>query len=476
MKGYDLIVVGGGAGGLTVAAGAASFGARVALVERKPSLGGDCLHNGCIPTKALMEDAKKIFEINKNAKKFGIQVSGQFDLSIAMKRVKAVINRIQESDSDSRFIDMGVDLYKGNGRFVTEHQIMIGSDIRIEGKRFVLATGTSPIVPDIPGVEHTSFFTNETIFEMEETPERLVVIGGGPTNLELGQSFARFGSKVTVMEQGATILQQEDRDISFALKNKLEQEISFCMGARVTEIAEVNKLKKVTYEQDGEVKETFAEEVLVGVGRKANSQDMGLEQIGVQVDKLGNIVVNDYLQTSKSHIFAIGDVNGQCRFTNTAGMEGKLVVQNAVFGLRQKIRYDNIPWAFYTDPEIFHIGLTKQEAVNKYGNSIRSYCVRASEVDRFITNDDTYGFIKILTNKKGMIIGAHAIGRNASDWMQELVFAKTKNHKLRDISTVLHPYPTRTEILQQAADLYWRRKLFNGTWTKWTKKFIRLLR
>ncbi|QDP41349.1 dihydrolipoyl dehydrogenase family protein [Radiobacillus deserti] len=476
MRSYDLIVIGAGAGGLTVAKGAAAFGATVALVEKKSHIGGDCLHYGCIPSKTLVELAKKVHDIHANAKGFGLEAEGQLNLSIIMEHVQDVITHFHTIEEDSNLIDLGIDLYKGHASFVTEHQIEIDRKQRINGKRFVIATGSSPIIPDIKGIENTPHYTNETIYQLDKVPNRLVVIGGGPTNLELGQCFARFGSDVTILDEAKTFLAQQDEEIALALRDRLTEEMSIHTNSLVVEIEELDVEKKVKFLKDGNLETIVADEVLVGVGRQANTSNIGLNEIGVQLDNVHNVLVNPYLQTSKPHIYAIGDVHGKFCFSHAAGVEGKVVVQNAVLGLKKKIRYDNIPYTFYTDPEIFHIGMTEKEAIKKYGkHNVGVLNVQAAEIDRFITSGDEKGFVKVIISKRGKILGAQAIGKHADDWMQALVFAKTKKYRVGALSTVVYPYPSNTGILQAVGDTYWRQK-FHTKWSKWMKRYTQIFR
>ncbi|MFD2922797.1 dihydrolipoyl dehydrogenase family protein [Halobacillus naozhouensis] len=474
MNTYDLIVLGGGAGGLTVAAGAASLGANVALVEKNRNLGGDCLHFGCVPSKAFITSAKKVFEAKKSAETYGMTLSGKPDITKAMARVKEAIAEIQAEDSHERFQDLGVDIYQGKGRIIKEHHIQVEEETDIKGKRVVIATGSRPVIPPIQGIESTSYLTNETTFDVSKTPKRLLVIGGGPIGLELAQSFARFGSEVTILEGNSTIFGQEDEDVISVIKTQLEKELTFQLNARVKKVREENGTKVVTYEQSGYEENIVVDDILMATGRKPNTDDMGLDKIGVNLDDRGNIVVNDYLQTSKSHIYAIGDTNGKFPFTHAAGMEGKLVVRNALFGIKGKVSYENVPWVTYTDPQVFHLGLTEKEA--RENHHIKVFKVNTRDVDRFVTDRDLSGFIKVITDHKGHILGAHALGTNAGDWMQEIVFAKTQGHKIGDISNVIHPYPTHGAILQQSADLYWRGKLFDGMLPKVAEKYIQWFR
>lgn len=472
---YDLIVIGGGSGGLTAASGAASMGAKVALIDDQPGLGGDCLHFGCVPSKAFITAAKEVHAVYKGAAEFGLTVSGDVLFERAIARVKEAIDEIQEIDSDERFESLGVDIYRGKGAFKDEHTVTINDENPIKGKRIVISTGSRPNVPSIDGVENVSFITNETIFNLDHLPRSVVFIGGGPVGLELAQSLSRFGSDVTIIETSKSVFKKEDHEIIPIVTKALEKELSFVFEADVTGISNQDGHKVVTYNVNGEEKTINSEAIMMSTGRKPNTDKLNLEAAGVNEDK-GYITVNKSLQTNKSHIYAIGDVNGAFPFTHGAGMEGKLIVQNAVFGLKRKVNYDNVPWVTYTEPEVFHLGLTEQEAKQKHGEEIRVFKVGTDDVDRFIAERKKDGLVKVITDKKGNILGAHAVGEDSGSWMQEIVFAKEHGHKIGDISTVIHPYPTKGAILNQAADMYWREKLFDGWLPKVSEKYIKWVR
>lgn len=476
MKPYDLIVIGGGAGGLTVAAGAASLGAQVALIEKNELLGGDCLHYGCVPSKALIKSAKEVYSAQKSAEKFGLTLSGQPDIATAMERVKAAIADLQHHDSHERFESMGVDIFsERTGRFIGSKQIELDNGKILKGKRFVIATGSRPFIPPIAGIEEIDYLTNETIFDMKQLPKRLVVIGGGAIGLEMAQSIARFGSEVTVVETSDKIFGREDEDLIPIIQEELEKELNFTFNSMAKSVRMENGNKLLTIEKEGETFDIETDAILIATGRKPNTDNLGLEDIGVELDK-GNVVVNEHLQTTVPNIFAVGDSNGNYPFTHAAGMEGKLVVRNALIGIKGKISYENLPWVTYTDPEVYHLGLTEKEAKEKHGDSIKVFKVQNKEVDRFATDRDAVGLVKVITSQKGEILGAHAVGRNAGDWMQEIVFAKTEGHKIGDLSNVIHPYPTHGAILENAANQFWREKLFEGVIPKITEKYIQIFR
>ncbi|MGD6873291.1 dihydrolipoyl dehydrogenase family protein [Sutcliffiella horikoshii] len=476
MKKYDLIVIGGGAGGLTVAAGAASLGGKVALIEKEVQPGGDCLHFGCVPSKALIEIANRI-KSARSLEEFGVHVSENIRMEAVMKKVKEAIDHIQVHDDADRFRKLGVDVYIGMGAFQSKNEVIINSGEIIVGKRIVISTGSRPFVPSIPGLKENGFITNETIFSISKLPKRLLVLGGGPIGIEMAQAMARLGSDVTVVERSDGVLGKEDEDVQQLMNDVLSKEMKLLYNAKVKSIesgpnGKVVHLTVETTEQEISIE---VDEILVATGRTPNTDKLQLNKANVQTDDRGHIKVNARLQTNIPHIYAVGDINGTLPFTHVAGMEGKLVVQNALIGLRRKIDYSNVPWVTYTSPEIFHLGLTEAEA-KEQGLDYDAYKVDLSEVDRFVTDHQTTGFVKIITDKKGHIMGAHAIGKHAGDWMQEAVFSKQFKKKLGSISNVIHPYPNHNAAVQRTADAYWRKKLFEGFLPKVMERYIRWFR
>lgn len=473
---YDLIVVGGGAGGLTAAAGAASLGAKVALIEKEQQPGGDCLHYGCVPSKALIHAAKQVHQARKSAASFGQTIHGQADIQTALKRVKAAIAHIQKHDDADRFRKMGVDVYHGFGTFQDNHHVQVEDKETLYGKRIVISTGSRPLIPPIEGLQDAGFLTNETIFDLNSLPGRLLVIGAGPIGLELAQSMARLGSKVTVAEYSPKLFGREDEELVPYIQSVLEKELTLLLNTKVVQVEKLtNGEKKVTISQGSSQSSITVDEILVATGRGPNTDQINLDRAGVKTDN-GYIQVNAQLQTTVPNIYAIGDVLRAFPFTHAAGMEGKLVVGNAVFGLRRKMNYENVPWVTYTDPEVFHLGLTEKEARQQHGDTIRVYSVTLDDVDRFVADHETNGMVKLITDRKGKILGAHAVGKDAGDWMQEIVFAKQYGRKVGDISQVIHAYPTRSAALQRTADLYWRQKLFTGMLPKLMRRYIQWFR
>ncbi|UII54154.1 FAD-dependent oxidoreductase [Cytobacillus spongiae] len=474
MKTYDLIVIGGGAGGLTVAAGASSLGAKVALIEKEQQPGGDCLHYGCVPSKTLISIANRIYNM-RSASSYGLHATGTIRMTEVKERIQEVISHIQVHDDADRFRKLGVDIYIGKGNFLNEHEVEIQGNETIYGKRMVLSTGSRPFIPNIEGLQESGFLTNETIFDLESLPKKLAVIGGGPIGIELAQAFSRLGSEVTVFERGKTILPKEDKEIRERAFEFLSKEMHFSFEASVTRIKEENGQKQMTVMIDGTEEELVVDAILLATGRIPNSDQLELKNAGIHVDQQGYIPVNERLQTNVSHIYAIGDVNGTLPFTHVAGLEGKLVVQNAVLGLRRKIQYSEVPWVTYTTPEIFHLGETEEELKDKNQPHL-VYQTSLSEVDRFVADGETEGLVKILTDQKGRIIGAHAIGKGAGDWMQTVVLAMKEKKKIGDLSQMVYPYPNHAAAIQRTADSYWREKLFQGWIPRLIKKYIQTFR
>lgn len=473
MKKYNLIVLGGGAGGLVAAAGAAGFGAKVALVDPGP-LGGDCLWTGCIPTKSLVHSAKMVHQAQA-ADEFQLQTTGKPSFAIAKDRLNQAIQTIQKHDDPMRFQKLGIDIYQSYGVFEGTHEIRVGEDEVIWGKRIVIATGSRPFIPSIKGLQEVDFFTNETILQIDEQPASLLVIGGGPIGLEFAQSFARFGTQVTVVETAPDILIREDREMVPYVKQALEKEgIRFITGSTITRVRTLFNQKEVTITKEGQVIQLTVDAILVATGRFPNIEKLQLQAAGIQTER-GVISVNQHLQTTVPHIYAIGDVIGTYPFTHAAAMEGKAVVANAIFGLRQKVDYSHFPWVTYTDPQVFHLGLTEEEARHQVGK-VHVYQTELRKVDRFIAENSVEGIVKVITDQRGVILGAHAVGPDAGDWMQEVTFAKRYGHKIGDLSNVIHPYPTRAGAIQQTADLFWREKLFSSKWSKIAKYYIRWFR
>ncbi|TFE03360.1 NAD(P)/FAD-dependent oxidoreductase [Jeotgalibacillus sp. R-1-5s-1] len=472
MERYQVVVIGGGAAGMTVASGVASLGAKTALIEKKDSLGGDCLHFGCVPSKALIKTANMVSGMFTTAEELGFTVNGDLNFEQVKNRVNSARNTIQEHDNTKRFTDMGVDIYFGGASFESSHEIKIGNGETIYGEKIVIATGSQPVIPPIEGLKESPFVTNETIFDLPSLPKRLGVIGGGTIGLEMAQAFSRLGSDVTVFEGAGQIFIKEDRDITRFMQNELKNEFTIELNTTVKQVSYKNNEFELTVAKGSGTETVKVDTLLVAAGRKPAIDALALSKAGVEAVK-GFIKTDSSFRTSRSHIFAVGDTINTLPFTHAAGEEAKTVVSNVLFGLRNSLDHSTTPWVTFTTPEVFHLGKTEQEA-EEAGIEYKVYRAHLDEVDRFVTAHESRGFVKLITDKKGYIIGAHAAGTEAGEWMQLAVFAMKNKKKVGSLSRMVYSYPIKAGALQKAADLYWREKLFDGPLPKLTKKFFEL--
>ncbi len=463
LNAYDIIVIGGGSGGLVVASGAAHLGARVALVEKK-ALGGDCLYTGCVPSKSLIASARFAAAVGRAAD-FGfapaaLQFKDERFASIT-ERVQRVIKTVGERDDAEVFRALGIDVIFGTPRFVSPHELEIATEQdgnpttrTIKAKRFCISTGSRPAPPPVEGLAETGYITNEEVFHLQQLPASLIVLGGGPIGLELGQSFARFGSRVTVVEMGERLLSKEDEESSAVIERFLRAEgVEILLNAKAVRAARSGEGKTLTIEEDGERRDLHAAEILVATGRRPNIDGLNLEAAGVRYDK-ERIETDAYLRTSASHIFAAGDVTGHFPFTHMAAYEASVVVRNAFlfWPLMQKVDFRVVPWTTFTEPEVARVGLTEQEARAKYGaDGIKIYRTEFAENDRAQAEDDTKGFVKfICTARRNEIVGAHLVGPHAGELIHEVVLAMKQRLPITALGGMIHVYPTLTQVNQKA--------------------------
>ena len=454
---YDLIVIGGGSGGLVCAAGGAGLGAKVALIEKK-KLGGDCLNTGCVPSKALIRSATVIHTLQK-AKTYGIkECTFQFDFSDIMARVKTIQKQIEPHDSPERFQNLGVDVKFGTYTFKNSHELTNGKET-LYGKRIVIATGSSPFVPPIPGCEEKKCLTSDSIWHLTTLPKRLVVIGGGPIGSEVAQAFARFGSQVTLIDMAPGILPREDSDLKeYVQKAFVEDGIQFRFKAQLKKVNHGASSHTVTFEYQGKEETLECDGIFVAVGRKPNTAGLDLEKAGIATHK-GGIVINSYCQTSLPHVYACGDVAGPYQFTHFADYQARLILRNALFPGKAKADYRVVPWCTYTDPELARVGLSQTEAQQKnISHDVFTYDL--SDLDRAVCDGQGQGMVKVVTQKgKDKILGAAIVGFHAGDLLQEFVFAMKNNLGLKSISQTIHPYPTMSEATRRVSDLWMKSKL-----------------
>ena len=471
---YHLVVIGGGTAGLVSAAGAAGLGARVALVERR-LMGGDCLNYGCVPSKAIIRSAKAWHEARTAARRFGgPEVSGEGDFGAAMERMRGLRAGISRHDSVSRFHDLGVDVFLGEGRFIAGDAIQV-DDAQLRFRRAVIATGARPFAPPIPGLEEAGFYTNEDFFTLTELPPRLGVIGGGPIGCEMAQTFARFGSRVTLFDMAPHVLIREDADAAEVVQQQLIADgVELQLGAAVQRVERTQNARLVHFETDGAPGSVEIDALLVAVGRAPNTEGIGLEAAGVEFDKFG-VTVDDKLHTSNPKIFAVGDVASKFKFTHMADALARIAIQNALFFGRAKASDLVVPWCTYTSPEIAHVGLYEKDAQER-GIETESLTIPMSDVDRAVLEGDDDGFLRIIHQKgKDKIVGATLVADHAGDMIGELSLAITNGIGLGQIAATIHPYPTQAEVIKKAGDT-WRRGKLTPTVQKIFEIFFRVFK
>ncbi len=470
---FDIGIIGGGSAGLTVAAGAAQLGAKTLLIEKEKELGGDCLHFGCVPSKTLIKTAR-VYHQMKNAKDYGLPEADvpPVDFARVADRIRTVIGAIQKHDSSERFCGLGARVEFGNPVFVDEHAVSLDGLPR-SAKSWVIATGSSATVPPIPGLEKTPFLTNREIFTLERLPASMVIIGGGPVGIEMGQAFNRLGTAVTIVEMGADILPKEDADMAVAVRETLRAEgVRFLLGAAVLGATDRGTSREIRV-RIGETVETLrAAAVLVAAGREPNLKGLGLEGIGVEFDRRG-LRLDDRLRTPQKHIWGAGDVTGTYPFTHAAGYEGGVVVANAVFRLPRKADYRTMPWCTYTDPELAGIGLNERaakEAGIRYSLWVEDF--RGN--DRGLAEGEAAGKIKMLLDERERPVGVQILGPRAGDLLAEWVAVFNGRTGLSTLASAVHPYPTLAEINKRVAGAFLSTKIFSEPVKKGLKLFFNL--
>lgn len=453
----DVCVIGAGSGGLSVAAGAAQLGADTVLVEGG-EMGGDCLNYGCVPSKALIASAKQAQSMRAGRPLGVAEVTPQIDYAAAKDHVREAINAIAPHDSQERFEGLGVRVIRAWGRFVSPTELEVGGDT-IVARRFVVATGSRPLVPPIEGLEGVTVHTNETIFDLRERPDHLIVVGGGPIGCEMAQAHVRLGCRVTLVE-GRTILPNDDPELVEVVRRSLAGE-----GVEILENAQVERVGG----GDGITVHTGRSDVtgthlLMAVGRKVNVDGLGLDAAGVAHEK--GVTVDARLRsTTNKRVYAVGDAAGGLQFTHVAGYHGGQVVRSILFGLPARARTDHIPWATYTDPELAQVGLTEAQARGAHGEAVEVVRADYSGNDRAQAENKTGGFIKVMV-VKGRPVGASIVGHDASGLIATWALAIANNLKMSAVSATILPYPTFAEINKAAASAYFGPRLFQSPLVK----------
>ncbi len=443
----DLCVIGGGSGGLSVAAAAAQLGVSVALVE-KGEMGGDCLNTGCVPSKALLAAARRAHQMRTSGP-FGVTpVEPMVDFAAVHAHVHDVIAAIAPNDSVERFAGLGVKVVKAAAQFVSKNRVMAG-DIGIRARRFIIATGSSPEIPPIPGLDGVPFHTNETIFNLREKPGHLIVIGGGPVGVEMAQAFARLGSRVSLIE-ALKVLGKEDPEVSDILLARLQAEgVDIREGFHVDRISGGTRLIDVHVTYNGASGILQGTDLLIATGRVPNVAGLNLESAGIKYDRRG-IKVNRGLVTSNRRVFAIGDVIGDAQFTHIANYHAGIVIRRGLFRQPARINPDIYAWATFTDPEIAHVGLNEDAARRRFGK-VRVYRWPMHDNDRAQAERTTAGFVKVVTEPSGRIVGASIVGEAAGELIQIWSLAVSQDMNIKAMTRWISPYPTLGEVNRRVA-------------------------
>jgi len=461
---YDVVIIGAGGGGITAAFEAQRRGAKVALLE-KHKIGGECTHSGCVPSKALIDVAKNYHAI-ENSTLHGLQaidVSSGFEFSRAMDHVRGVIAGVYAHEQPKRFNDLGIDTYihESGAKFVDSHTVEIGAD-QVTGKHFIIATGSGPRLlptdPDSP----VEMLNNENFWELNELPESIAFLGGGVISAELGQCLSRFGSRVTMIDRGPGILGAIDPEVRDYLVGVFE-----AMGIKMITGANAKVCSKnadgkicIDIEQTNNDKTTedklLVDQLFVAIGRVPNLNGLDLEAAGVEYTRHG-VTVDDAMQTSAEHIYAVGDVASRAKFSHVANYQAERVVRNILNGENLNSNMVALPWAIFTDPEVGHVGMTEAQAREKY-QGVQVFKVDAA-TDRFITDNKVGGFLKIVMDADNRILGGTGVGAHAGEWVQCLTLAITHNLKAEDIADTIFAYPTYAEIVKKSCSRFLRTKL-----------------
>lgn len=470
---YDLIVIGAGSGGISSAILSNNLGKTTALVE-KQKIGGECTWTGCVPSKALIRAAETAHKVQQ-MQRLGLRSEATASLNTdgVMDHVRSVIQQVYEEETPQVFEDKGIDVYIGGAEFVDPHTIKTG-DAAISGKSFIISTGSSPRIPEIPGVEDIDYLTNETLFDLPKLPQSLLVIGGGPIGVEMAQAMNRLGVEVTLVQR-STLLKKDDRELVDLLTKHLRSEgVTVHLNTRPQRVSQTSNgvILHAKHAERGEF-ELQAEQVLMATGRIPNVETLQLQNAGVRYSNRG-IHVNPKLQTSASHIYAIGDVINGPLFSHAAEYQATLAVQNAVLPLpiKKKAEYDWIPWVTFSAPELAHVGLTEKEARTRWGDSIRVYDYDYKNVDRAKTDLHTLGKSKFVFDPKGKLVGAHILGYHAAELLHEAMLTRFVDASFDKLGQMVHAYPTYGDVIKRPSTAFYVDRLQNKFIIKVIKKLV----
>lgn len=469
---YDLIVIGGGAGGFVSSKLASGLGKRVAMIE-KDKLGGECTLYGCIPSKTLIRTSQLAREI-RNLNRYGLALEPppHINTNGVMPHVRSVVQKVYDSHLPDAFQKLGIDVLFGPPRFVDNHQIELNGK-RLSARRFIISTGSSPLIPPIEGLNTIPYLTNETIFSLEKLPASLIVLGGGPIGAELASAFNLLGVSVSIVEKFEQILNREDRELVDRLSKKMiEDWINLLTGYTPLKFSmKDGRITLALQDAKNQTKEIQAGAVLVTIGRQANVEGLDLEKAGVEYTLKG-IRTGPTLRTTAPNIYACGDVVGPYQFSHMAEYQAILATQNALFPFKKRVDYRDVTWSVFTDPEIAHAGLTEEEARKIHGDHIKIYRYEYSNIDRGKTDAAEFGMSKFICDPKGRLLGAHILGARAGEIIHEAQVAKSLGLPFYKLYSVIHIYPTFTDMVKHPAKLCYIDRLRNNPFLKILRRFL----
>ncbi len=457
---YDITILGAGSAGLVVASAASGMGARVLLIENR-KMGGDCLNYGCVPSKTFLRSAHLAGEL-KRANLYGINdISYNVDIKAVMNRVKSVVDKIAVHDSIERFTGLGVNVIIGTPKIISKNRIEVDNEV-FETKKIVIATGSTAALPPIEGLNDVNYYTNETIFDIDYLPKRFIVLGGGPIGLELGQGFQMLGSDVTVIDRGKNLFGKDEKEVSSIMEKVfIDDGMKLELDSKIVKVQKnSNNEIEVIIDQNNVEKIIIGDALLVSLGRVPNTANLGLENIGVKLNDRNFIEVDSHLRTNIKDVYACGDVKGGYMFTHSAGYEAGVVVRNALVANMFKVNYENIVWTTYTVPQVAHVGA--------YAENHKSYIMDLSRNDRAQADNDVLGFIKVVLDDDGYVIGATIVGNKADEILSTYALMVTKKIKLSEILNVIYPYPTIGELTKTIATLQ-----FKENAKEWQKNLLK---
>lgn len=470
---YDVIVIGGGAAGLTSSGMAANFGAKTLMLERH-RLGGDCTWTGCVPSKAILK-AAKVGQHIREANEYGlIQQPVEVDFAKVMARVRHIREEVYEdADRPEIYTNMGVDVMEAEASFIDDHTLELKTPEgtkKLSSRFIIIAAGASVFVPPIEGIQDTPHLTNESLFEINDFPKRLAIVGGGPIGTEMSQAFQRLGSQVTVFERGTQIMGKDDPELAGILQEKLAKEgIQYHLNTGVQKISKASNGVLVEYKSGDSVNSIEVDQILLATGRRPNINGLNLDAAGIEYTKRG-ITVNEKCRTNKRHIYAIGDIAGRYQFTHMSEHMAKVAVTNMLLKFPMKMDMKHVPWVTYTDPELGHVGATQKELQEK-GIAYEEYRFPYTKVDRAVTESETTGLIKVYAKKlNGKIYGVDVLGTSAGELISEYGLAMRNGITLRQMADTIHAYPTYGLGARRAADQWYVRKQSAGL-----VKFLKLI-